>query len=108
MEKAAGKSPDPSIQTIPVVWALAGYSQYIGTKASQKVKGYGDSMGHTFHAYAFLRNHGDNLVFRNAFRLALQDIAPQEVEKLDGYIKTLQRKDHHHSEDNDDAKEAVS
>lgn len=101
MEKAAGKTPDPEIQTIPVVWALAGYSQYMSTKASQKVKSYGDSMGHTFHAYSFLRNHDDNLVYRDTFRLALQDIAPEEVKNLDKYIQTLQRKNHLHEEHND-------
>ena len=107
IESAAWKDPDPSIQTIPVVWALAGYSQYLGTKASQRVKGFGDSKGHTFHAYAFLRNKEDNDIFKAWFRLALSDIAPEKVKELDKHIATLQRDYHNNAKDNEAVKEAV-
>lgn len=48
-------------------------------------------MGHTFHAYAFLRNQEDNKIFQEVFKLALSEIAPHELANLNNYISTLQR-----------------
>ena len=107
MESAAWKSPDPSIQTIPVIWALGGFSQYLGTKAIQKVKGFGDSMGHTFHAYSFLRTHKENQLFRDTFMMALSEIAPEKVDELKKNINIIQRDGHGDKQQNDKVKTAI-
>lgn len=108
MEKAAGKDPSPKYQAIPVVWALAGYSQYISTKTSQEVKKYSDGMWHTLHAYSFLRNYEWNKQYKAVFELALSEIGWQaEVDKMNKYINLLQRNNHHDEKDNDACKEAV-
>lgn len=65
------------------------------------MKKYSDGMGHTLHAYAFLRNHESNLLFRKVFRKALVEVAGEGVaEEMDGYIDTVQRNGHHHESDN--------
>ncbi|MBP9779455.1 hypothetical protein KBD33_02395 [Candidatus Gracilibacteria bacterium] len=89
MEKAAGKTPHPKYQTIPVIWALGGYSRYISTKMAQKVKGYGDSMGHTFHAYSFIRNSTDNDTYTDTFIEAFKDIDTEAGSQVEKYIRTL-------------------
>ena len=108
MEKAAGKDPSPKYQSIPVVWALAWYSQYISTKTSQEIKAYSDGKWHTLHAYSFLRNEAWNEQYRKVFALALWEVASQaEVDKMNNYIKILQRNDHHDKKDNEACKDAV-
>ncbi len=89
MEKAAGKTPHPKYQTIPVIWALWGYSRYISTKMAQKVKWYGDSMGHTFHAYSFIRNSTDNDTYTDTFIEAFKDIDTEAGSQVEKYIRTL-------------------
>jgi hypothetical protein len=89
MEKAAGKTPHPSIQTIPVVWALGWYSKHCSTAMQQKVKWYGDSQGHTFHAYSFLRNAWDNDIYTKAFIKALRDIDPGVADTAEKAIQTI-------------------
>lgn len=64
-------------------------------------------MGHTFHAYAFLRNKTHNDIYKNAFRAALKDIAPNKVEQLDKYIEIVQRNNHHDAKDNEKMKDAI-
>ncbi|NRH20659.1 hypothetical protein HOO68_01300 [Candidatus Gracilibacteria bacterium] len=89
MEKAAEKTPDPSIQTLPIVWALGGYSKYLSTKANQKIKSYADGKGHSLHAFSFLRSRTDNDIYRETFREALRTIAPEAVPNLDKFIHDL-------------------
>jgi hypothetical protein len=89
MEKAAGKSPDPSIQTLPVLWALAGYSKHASSPMKQSVKSYGDSKWHTFHAYAFLRNFDDNETYTKTFIKALHDMDPVVADKARNAISAL-------------------
>ncbi|MDD2694202.1 MAG: hypothetical protein PHY14_04735 [Candidatus Gracilibacteria bacterium] len=91
MEKAAGKTPDPSVQTVAVIWALGGYSGYCSTEMKQKVKGYGDSQGHTFHAYAFLRNQEDNDIYTKVFVQALRDINPTDADKAQNAINIIRQ-----------------
>ena len=85
MEKAAEKSPDPSIQTLPVVWALGGYSKYLSTKGNQKIKSYADGKWHSLHAFS---------LYQHTFREALRVIAPNEVANLDTYIKNVEYDGH--------------
>ncbi len=94
MEQAAGKNPDPSVQTLPVVWALGWYSQYLSTKWNQHIKKYADGKWHSLHAFAFLRSRVDNELFRYTFREALRNIAPHEVAKMDGWIHDLEYDGH--------------
>ncbi len=89
MEQAASKDPSPHIQTLPVVWALWGYSKYLSTKANQKIKSYADGKWHSFHAFSFLRTRIDNDIYRHTFREALKDVAPGDVVNLDKWIKDL-------------------
>ena len=89
MEKAAGKSPDPSIQTLPVLWALAGYSKHASSPMKQSIKSYGDSKWHTFHAYAFLRTFEDNDIYKKTFIKALHDMDPVAADNAEKAIKSL-------------------
>ncbi len=89
MEKAAAKSPDPSIQTLPVLWALAGYSKHASSPMKQSVKGYGDSKWHTFHAYAFLRNFEDNETYEKTFIKALHYRNADDAKRAEKAIKAL-------------------
>jgi hypothetical protein len=91
MEKAAWKTPHPSIQSLPIIWNLGWYSRYASTEMLQKVKQYGDSQGHTFHAYSFTRNAEDNTTYTNAFITALTDIDQTAGGKAKWYIETLQK-----------------
>lgn len=91
MEKAAGKAPDPVIQILPVVWALGGYSKYSSTEMLQRVKGYGDSKWHTFHAFSFLRNETDNDTYMNLFLDALRDMDPSEASVAKHQIDILRK-----------------
>lgn len=107
MEKAAEKDPSPWIQTLPVVWALWGYSKYLSTKANQKIKWYADGKWHSLHAYSFLRTREDNELFRYTFRKALESIAPEECANMDKWIKDLEY-DNHDSKSAEKVKPAIN
>lgn len=95
MQSTASKTPHPAYQTIPIVWALGGYSQYLSTKWHGEIKKYADGMGHSMHAFAFLRTHEDNKTYKDVFELALKDVASQtEVDKLNSWIHELEKDGH--------------
>jgi hypothetical protein len=91
MEKASGKAPDPVIQVLPVIWCLGWYSKYSSTEMLQKVKWFGDSMWHTFHAYAFTRNEEDNDTYTNLFLQALKAQSASKGDKAEDYVKTIRK-----------------
>jgi hypothetical protein len=73
MEKVVGKVKDANFQAVPVVWALGGYTRHMSPQALQDLKNYGETWL-TFHAYAFLRKHSDNLIYRDTMRLAVSHL----------------------------------
>jgi hypothetical protein len=64
-------------------------------------------MGHTFHAYSFLRTHKENQLFREAFIMALSEIAPEKVDELKKSINIIQRDGHGDEKQNDKVKTAI-
>jgi hypothetical protein len=70
MEQVFGKTQSPKDQVVPFVWCVGGFSRYVNASALQAVKSFGESEL-TFHAYAFMRTHGNNEVYRDTVKLAL-------------------------------------
>jgi hypothetical protein len=97
METIPGKNPWPELQWAPVIWALTGMSQYIGTKTAQDIWQFCASKWHSFHAYAFLRNKQANDQYKAVFLSALDGIASSsEIDQLKNDIATVQHTWHEH------------
>jgi len=106
MESTAAKTPHPMYQTIPVLWALWGYSRYLSTKGNQEVKKYADGMWHSMHAFAFLRSYEDNKTYQAAFKKVLGEIWWQDkVDQLEKWLHELEKDGH--TEPNKDKKKRM-
>ena len=83
-----------------------GISRHFSTKMSQQVKVYGLDMGHSLHAYGFMRTKEENDKFKNLFMLALGEIAPGDVHQLQEWIALVQ-KDGKNNTDDKEIRKAV-
>lgn len=95
MEKVVGKIKTAEYQAVPVVWALGGYTRHMSPQALQDLKNYGET-GMTFHAYAFLRKHSDNTLYRDTMRLAVSHLiskgkmSDQDLVELNSIVKRME------------------
>ncbi len=96
MEQVAGKMKTPEFQAFPFVWAVWGYTKFASPTALQKLKGYTWN-GISFHAYSFLREDSDNMLYRDTVRLALQELERQwkiKSEDIAEFDRICKRFDH--------------
>lgn len=107
MEAVAQKTMAPKHQVMPFIWCVGGFSQYASHHALQKIKRYAEG-GMSFHAYAFMREAKDNVVYTNTVRLALEDMWWKElVQEFDAKRSKLELDSHDPEKTDKAAKEMM-
>jgi hypothetical protein len=66
------------MQSAPIMWALFGITGYASSPLPQQIFQFAASKGHSFHAYAFLRNKEANDLYKDTFIHAMDGIASHE------------------------------
>ena len=96
MEMMAAKVKAPEYQAMPFVWAVWGYSGHASHAALQKLKAYAEN-GLSFHAFSFLRNKEQNMLYRDTVKLALEDLIKDgriPADALEEFESICKRLDH--------------